>query len=515
MKRHLRKCCDSFLALGKLTINKISKRFLIVSITVIFLMTISCSPYGANVRNQDIYTPRTQENIVENSQTATFPAKNKLEIIEYRIGQGDVLHINVWQKVVHTDKQLAVIHRTQTRGFGGSLVEQQSEVLLFDSQPGSLEYAIHVGDVLQVDIWQKVRKLKKDLTANSLTLIDKEDTRSFEYTIDQGDVLNIDIWGHEDLKQQVTVRPEGKIAVALIGDIYVKGLTFDQLKETLIARFGEYIKNPVLSISLQKERDEKVSAFEKTFSRELIIRPDGKMSLPLAGDVLAVGLSFDQLKDQLTNRLQENISSPIVSIYLKQSRYLEESRYLANSQRKKVITLQETLKLEEIIRPDGRISIPLAGDVLAAGLTFGQLKEILARRLQAHIDYPVISISLKKLGGRKVIVLGEVNRPGAYAVTGQNTILEAISLAGGFTKDAVTSSAILIEGGLQNPVGRRLNLTYAINGTDMSQNVALQAEGIVYIPRTAIANVSYTVKQILSPVYQGLVSAHVVRHWDD
>ena len=164
---------------------------------------------------------------------------------------------------------------------------------------------------------------------------------------------------------------------------------------------------------------------------------------------------------------------------------------------------EEDLSQEVIVRPDGKISFSLAGDVPAAGLTFTQLKEELTKRLKDYVKYPVISVSLKKLGGKKVIVLGEVGSAGVYSVTGKCTVLEAIGRAGGFTPHAVPSSTIIITGGLQNPKGTRLNLTRAIDKTDMSQNVTLQPEDVIYVPKKFIANVNYAITQILGPLAQG------------
>ncbi len=164
---------------------------------------------------------------------------------------------------------------------------------------------------------------------------------------------------------------------------------------------------------------------------------------------------------------------------------------------------EKNLNQEVIVRPDGRISFPLAGDVPAAGLTFTQLKEELIQKLKEYIKYPVVSITLKKLGGKKIIVLGEVGWPGVYSVTGKKTILEAVALAGGFTDDAVLSSVILVKGGLQHPQAKRVNLSRAIKRADMSQNVTLEPEDIVYVPKKFIANVNYALEQILGPLSSG------------
>jgi polysaccharide export outer membrane protein len=169
------------------------------------------------------------------------------------------------------------------------------------------------------------------------------------------------------------------------------------------------------------------------------------------------------------------------------------------------------LSQEVIVRPDGKISFPLTGEVSAAGLSFGQLKKELTRRLQRYLKYPVVSISLRKIGGRKVIVLGEVKRPGVYAVSGKKTLLEAIALAGGFNDDAVASSVILIRGGLRNPEGKRFNLSRAIKKTEGGQNVSLQPEDIVFVPKKFIANVNYYLTQILNPISRGAYTVDITQ----
>ncbi|NOZ69759.1 MAG: polysaccharide export protein [Deferribacteres bacterium] len=155
-----------------------------------------------------------------------------------------------------------------------------------------------------------------------------------------------------------------------------------------------------------------------------------------------------------------------------------------------------------MVRPDGKISFPLAGDVPAVCLTFEMLREELVERLKQYVRDPIISISLKKTGDKKVIVLGEVNEPGVYYVSGQRTVLEAIARANGFTQHAVLSSVILLRGGPEHPEGIRLDLNSAINKTDMTQNVALRSEDMVYVPRKFIADVNYFVTQFLEPIYK-------------
>jgi polysaccharide export outer membrane protein len=170
------------------------------------------------------------------------------------------------------------------------------------------------------------------------------------------------------------------------------------------------------------------------------------------------------------------------------------------------------LDQEAIVRPDGKISVPLIGDVPARGLTITQLDEDMTRRLSEYVRAPEISISLSKIGGSKVILLGEIGKPGIYAMTGQKTLLEAIGMAGGFTRDAVPSSIVLIRGGLLHPKAERINLSKALKGKDfIRQNIVLQAEDVVFIPKKFIANLNYFLMQITGPLSQG---SYIAREYD-
>jgi polysaccharide export outer membrane protein len=86
------------------------------------------------------------------------------------------------------------------------------------------------------------------------------------------------------------------------------------------------------------------------------------------------------------------------------------------------------------VRPDGLISMPLIGDVQAAGLTADALAQRIADRLKQYIaTTPAVSVSVKELNSYSVFVLGEVTKPGKFQLKSYITVLQAISMAGGFT----------------------------------------------------------------------------------
>ncbi|MFH0798864.1 MAG: polysaccharide biosynthesis/export family protein [Pseudomonadota bacterium] len=149
-----------------------------------------------------------------------------------------------------------------------------------------------------------------------------------------------------------------------------------------------------------------------------------------------------------------------------------------------------------IVRPDGVISYPLVGDVPVVGLTLTELDRKLTTDLKAFIRNPIVSIAIKKFGGTKVIILGEVKAPGVYTPSGQGSVLELIALAGGFTDDGVRSRTLLIRGGLESPRPIPLNLAAALARGDQDENPPLMPNDIVYVPKSATASFNYIMKQI-------------------
>ena len=89
-----------------------------------------------------------------------------------------------------------------------------------------------------------------------------------------------------------------------------------------------------------------------------------------------------------------------------------------------------------LIRPDGYVSMPIIGDIQAAGLTADALAAQITERLKGYIQNPSVSVNVKELNSYSVFVLGEVAKPGKYQLKSYVTVLQAISMAGGFTNYA-------------------------------------------------------------------------------
>lgn len=119
------------------------------------------------------------------------------------------------------------------------------------------------------------------------------------------------------------------------------------------------------------------------------------------------------------------------------------------------------------VRPDGRITVPLAGEIPALGRTTREIEADVAARLAATIASPMVTVVVKELHAGRVYVLGEVARPGMYPMRGRLTVLQALALAGGLTEFADRDDIVVLRPATGGGV-RRLRFDYgeAVDGGD-------------------------------------------------
>lgn len=99
---------------------------------------------------------------------------------------------------------------------------------------------------------------------------------------------------------------------------------------------------------------------------------------------------------------------------------------------------------EVVVRPDGRISLPLLNDVRAAGTTPEQLRSALVDRAKEFIDEPLATVVVKEIRSRRVFITGHVEKPGPYPLTGPATVLQLIAVAGGLKEYADQKNIVIM-----------------------------------------------------------------------
>lgn len=135
------------------------------------------------------------------------------------------------------------------------------------------------------------------------------------------------------------------------------------------------------------------------------------------------------------------------------------------------------------VRSDGKISLPLVGELQAGGQTPRQLELEITRRLQSYISEPEVTVIVTDSKSQKVNIMGMVARPGAYLLTSSTTVLDAIAMAGGF-KDFAKQKSIYVLRQAPDGAQSRIPFNYkeVIKGKNPDQNIRLQTGDTVVVP---------------------------------
>jgi polysaccharide export outer membrane protein len=99
------------------------------------------------------------------------------------------------------------------------------------------------------------------------------------------------------------------------------------------------------------------------------------------------------------------------------------------------------------VRPDGKVTVPVAGEIQAAGHTAKELEASLAKKLSERIASPEVTVVVKEVNASRVFILGEVAKPGAYPMRGAMTVVQALALAGGLTEFADRNDIVILRRG--------------------------------------------------------------------
>jgi polysaccharide biosynthesis/export protein len=106
------------------------------------------------------------------------------------------------------------------------------------------------------------------------------------------------------------------------------------------------------------------------------------------------------------------------------------------------------------VRPDGKISLPLIGDIEAAGKTTGELHDLVVARLKPYVPDPDVTVIVEEINSQKYFVIGQVVHPGAFVLTAPTTVVEALAAAGGFVDWAKTTKIMIVRHATGNQTER-------------------------------------------------------------
>ena len=132
------------------------------------------------------------------------------------------------------------------------------------------------------------------------------------------------------------------------------------------------------------------------------------------------------------------------------------------------------------VRPDGMITLPLAGELRASGATPAQLCDEIADRLKQYMDRPLVTVAIKQINSPKISVLGEVRRPGRYLLLQATSVLDAIAMGGGFTEFASRDYVVILRQTAAGQQRFRINVKQMVND-NKSRPFRLTPRDVVYV----------------------------------
>lgn len=143
---------------------------------------------------------------------------------------------------------------------------------------------------------------------------------------------------------------------------------------------------------------------------------------------------------------------------------------------------EDELQRRVIVRPDGKFSYPLLGDIEAIGRTLPDIQVEMTAKLEAYVPEAVLTISVTSLEGNRIYVIGQVARPGSFVMNPRLSVIQALSLAGGTTAFAQVDNIIIIR---ESGSDRRVfQFAYSdvSRGRNLDQNIELRSGDVVIVP---------------------------------
>jgi polysaccharide export outer membrane protein len=236
------------------------------------------------------------------------------------------------------------------------------------------------------------------------------------------------------------------------------------------------------------------------FNTTVLVRTDGKVTLPLLGDVQAESKTPMELAAFLNKQYSKTMENPSVSVAL------EEFNVKIDEMRKAITTAARGQSKIAPVGPDGRIAFPIIGNIQAEGFTLSQLEKIINQRYAQTVRNLNSTLILLEIHHSKFYVFGEVERQGPVEMPSTMSILDGISAAGGLKKTAYTKEIIIFRSdGLERPIALKVDLDPVLTQGMTYADLRLRPADIVFVPKGKIDKFDDLVEKIFTKGLYGVI----------
>lgn len=231
-------------------------------------------------------------------------------------------------------------------------------------------------------------------------------------------------------------------------------------------------------------------------NRMHVVRPDGRITLPLKGEILAVGKSPKELAQEIASVYSDVFRKPIVTVRVQEyaSKVWELRTALQTTERGQAKKIT--------IAPDGYVYLPYIGGVKAAGLTVAELRESINDTYKTKFGSITVSVLLDEVKGNKIFVFGEVQRPSVVSVMSPVTVLQSLAMAGGVKRSGDLSQVkILFWDKDLRPVVKTVNVKDISDKGDLEKEFVVPRNGVVYVPKRTAAKIGEFIEDYIKNIF--------------
>ncbi len=243
-----------------------------------------------------------------------------------------------------------------------------------------------------------------------------------------------------------------------------------------------YEKNPG---AYRLEVQDKVSItlpYYPQFNSTVLVRTDGKITVPLVGEVQAESKTPLELAALLDKEYRKYLDNPSITVAL------EEFNVKIDELKKAITTAARGQSKIAPVAPDGRIALPIIGNVQAEGYTLSELQKTVNEKYAQNIRNLDATMILQEIHFSKIYVLGEVERQGPIPMQSRMTLLDGLSAAGGIKKTANIGEVVIFRNdGLERPIAVKVDLEPVIERGHTYADLRLKPADIVFVPKGKLA----------------------------
>ncbi len=221
-----------------------------------------------------------------------------------------------------------------------------------------------------------------------------------------------------------------------------------------------------------------------------LIQPDGYIFLPMVGEVRAAGKTVMELTAELEQKYKPYLKDPDLLVTV------PEFRANIKQIKQDLSTAPRGLSRLVTVRPDGYCTFPLVGELLVAGRTVPDVNQNLDNMYDEYLQGLKVNLFLHETSGTRVYVLGEVNNSGAYAIQRPSTVMESLTLAGGYTRQAELEKVVVFRRKGKKYIGTRIDMSAQLHLEKGGSFFYLMPDDIVYVPRKGRSELAEVMRDV-------------------